>query len=159
MKQEQDIFLTNPDKAQSKITINSFMMGSLFFILSLIWSLNPERFSIVIIAQIVLAIPLLFVSSLAYAKIGHWKEVKMWDAFGWFTNTTGNAFILNVVGLMTATIYIELAMAYFALTIALMAVYSAINIVYRRKAIKEKLFKFAYFVFIIIIGGMLPALL
>lgn len=159
MKKEKDIFLTNPEKAQSKITINAFMMGSLFFILSLIWSLNPERFGIVIIAQIVLAIPLLFVSSLAYAKIGHQKEAELWDMFGWFTNTTGNAFILNVVGLMTAMLYAELAMAYFVLTAVLMAIYSAINIAHNPNAIKEKAFKFLYFIFIIILGGMAPALL
>lgn len=157
-KQEKDIFMVNSQKASTRVTINSFMMGSLFFIFTLIWTLNPERFSIFIIAQIVLAIPLLFVSSLAYAKIGYAKDVRGWEALGWFTNNIGNIFILNAVGLMTANVNRGLAVVYFILTAVLMAIYSSINIYYRRGAMKEKLFKFAYFVFILLLGGVAPLL-
>ena len=156
MKKEVDIFTTNPEKASAKVAINSFMMGSLFFILTIIWTLNPEKFSIFIISQIVLAIPLLFVSSLAYSKIGYWKEIRLWDALGWFTNTTGNAFILNVVGLITATVSQNLAFVYFALLISLMAIYSLINVAYKRHALRPKLFKFFYFVAVLVLGGIMP---
>ncbi|MCX6723612.1 MAG: hypothetical protein NT155_00350 [Candidatus Staskawiczbacteria bacterium] len=152
----KDIFQINSNKASSKVTINSFMMGSLFFILTLIWTLNPSKFSVFIIAQIVLAIPMLFVSSLAYAKIGHWEKVELWDILGWFTNNIGSIFILNAVGLMTAQIYKSIAVCYFALLILLMAVYSIINVVYRRSTLKEKIFKFAFFVFILALGGIVP---
>lgn len=156
MDKKNDIFFTNPAKAQSRITINSFMMGSLFFMLTLVWSLNPSRFSFYILAQIVLAIPLLYVSSLAYAKVSYWREVKLWDTLGWFTNNTGNIFILNVVGLMTGSVYKNLAFAYFGLIIILMFIYSAINLIHNPKNPKEKLFKFFYFVLILILGGILP---
>ncbi len=154
----KQFFETNTHKASARVTINSFMMGSLFFILTLVWSLNPSKFSIYLIAQIVLAIPFLFVSSLAYAKIGYWKEIKMWDTFGWFTNNIGSIFILNVVGLMTAAIYKNLALLYFVLIIVLMAIYSIINVVYKPETLKEKLFKFAFFLFILILGGVLPVI-
>lgn len=157
-QQEKDMFLTNPQKASTRVTINSFMMGSLFFIFTLIWTLNPERFSIFIISQIVLAIPLLFVSSLAYSKIGYWKDVKAWEALGWFTNNVGNIFILNAVGLMTARVDRMLAIAYFALMIILMTVYSSINIYYRRWAMRQKLLKFGYFLFVMLLGGLIPLL-
>ena len=156
MKKETDIFTTNPEKASSKVAINSFMMGSLFFILTLIWMLDPQKFSIFIISQIVLAIPLLFVSSLAYSKIGYWKEIRLWDALGWFTNTTGNAFILNVVGLITATVSQNLAFIYFVLLIALMAIYTIINGVYKPHTLQQKLFKFVYFVAVLVAGGVAP---
>jgi len=152
----KDIFETNSNKASTKITINSFMMGSLFFILTLIWTLSPERFSIFIVAQIVLAIPMLFVSSLAYAKIGYWEKVELWDVLGWFTNNLGSIFILNAVGLMTAQLYKIVAISYFLLLILLMAVYSAINVIYRKKTLKEKIFKFAFFVAVLFFGGILP---
>jgi len=153
-------FEVSHHKASVKVSINSFMMGSLFFILTLVWTLSPSKFIIQMIAQIVLAIPLLFVSSLAYAKIGHQeKEEQGWDTFGWFTNNIGSIFILNVVGLMTGTIYKELAIFYFLLTIVLMATYSAINVFYNRKVLKEKLFKFLFFVLIMFLGGILPIIL
>lgn len=151
-----DIFETNASKASSKVTINSFMMGSLFFVLTLIWTLNPSKFSLFIVAQIVLAIPMLFVSSLAYAKIGHWEKVKLWDVLGWFTNNIGSIFILNAVGLVTAQIYFKVAIIYFALLIILMAIYSVINVIYRKRTLKEKIFKFAFFVFVLTLGGILP---
>lgn len=157
-RQEKDMFLTNPQKASTRVTINSFMMGSLFFIFTLIWTLDPERFSIFIISQIVLAIPLLFVSSLAYSKIGYWKDVKGWEALGWFTNNVGNIFILNAVGLMTASVDRILAVVYFVLTIVLMTIYSSINIYYRRGAMREKLFKFGYFLLVLVAGGLVPLL-
>ena len=159
MDNKKDIFFTNPDKAHSRITINSFMMGSLFFILTLVWSLNPSKFSFWIFAQIVMAIPLLYVSSLAYSKVSYWKEVRLWDMLGWFTNNTGNIFILNIVGLMTGSLYIKLALVYFGLIIILMFTYSVINLIYKPSDLKEKLFKFFYFLLILIAGGILPLVL
>lgn len=155
----RDIFQTNADKADSKVTINSFMMGSLFFVLTLIWTLNPSKFGIFIVAQIVLAIPMLFVSSLAYAKIRHWEEVKLWDMLGWFTSNVGNIFVLNAVGLVTAQIYKNVAFLYFGLLVVLMGAYSMINVVYRRKTLKEKIFKFAFFIAVLFLGGILPLIL
>jgi len=152
----KDIFQTNQNKASSKVTINSFMMGSLFFILTLIWTLSPSRFSIFIVAQIVFAIPMLFVSSLAYAKIGHWEKVELWDVLGWYTNNIGSIFILNAVGLMTAQFYRNIAIIYFAILVILMAIYSTINVVYRPKTRNEKLYKFVFFVFVLALGGILP---
>ncbi|MEK6963242.1 MAG: hypothetical protein AABX70_02355 [Nanoarchaeota archaeon] len=158
MKKEEDFFQTNPQKASAKVTINSFMMGSLFFILTLIWSLNPEKFSPSIIAQLVLAVPLLFMSSLAYSKIGYWKEIKLWDYLGWFTNNIGNIFILNVIGLMTAMFYPTLAWIYFSLIIVLMGVYSWINCIYNPHSLREKAFKLIFFLVVLLLGGILPSL-
>ena len=154
----KDIFQTNASKASSKVSINSFMMGSLFFVLTFIWTFNPLKFSFFVVAQIVLAIPMLFVSSLAYTKIGHWEKVELWNALGWFTNNVGSIFILNAVGLMTAQIYRSLAVCYFLLLIILMAFYSIINVVYKHKTLKEKIFKFAFFVCVLTLGGILPML-
>jgi len=154
-------FSTNPEKAASKVAINSFMIGSLFFILTLVWTLSPEKFGIVIVSELILAIPFLFVSSLAYSKIGYWKETKHWDIFAWYTNNVGNIFVLNVVGLIAGAMYRNIAFTYFALIILLMAIYTSINIfahkkVYQNVLFKEKLFKFFFFVLVLFLGGIFP---
>ena len=155
---KKEFFDTNPSKAANKLTINSFMMGSVFFIFTLIWTLSPERFSSTIIFQLVMSIPLLFVSSLAYSKIAYWKETKLWDTLGWFTNTIANFFILNVVGLMIAQMFFSMSLFYFGLIIFLMFSYSSINVIYGPHTFKQKLFKFLFMVLGLIIGGILPVL-
>lgn len=144
----------NSQKSTSKVTINSYMMGSLFFVLTLIITLNPERFPPAIIFQLVLAIPLLYVSSLAYTKIGYWKENHYWDILGWFTNTTGNLFVINAVGLLANVFNPNLAYLYFLLFSTLMVIYTIINISYHRKSWLGKIAKLAYLLAIVLIGGI-----
>lgn len=158
MKKES-LFRANPEKASARIRINSFMMGCLFFTLAFIFSLSPQKYHAIVIAQLILAVPLLFVASLAYAKIGYWKETKMWDIFGWYTNNIGHIFILNAFGLMTATIFKNISFLYFGLTILLMLIYSAINVIYKPYTFGEKLYKFLFFLGVLFLGGILPLLL
>jgi hypothetical protein len=151
---KKGFFEVNAAKASTKVSINAIMMGSLFFILTLIWTTNPARFGFAVVAQIVLAIPLLHISSLAYSKIGYSDKVVMWDVLGWFTNNIGSIFILNSIGLMIAEVYRDLAIFYFLTTIILMALYSVINIIYKPLSVKEKLFKFFFFLLVMLLGGL-----
>lgn len=159
IKSRDNFFEINSHKATMKVTINSIMMGCLFFVLTLIWTIDPLKFSIYTIVQIILAVPLLYVSSLAYSKIGISKKVGMWETLGWFTNTVGSVFILNAVGLMTALFYRNVAFVYFALMLILMAIYTIINITYSPEELKEKSFKWAFFTAVIIAGGLVPLFL
>jgi len=134
------------------------MMGSVFFIFTLIWTISPGKFSPLVIFQLLFSIPLLFVSSLAYSKIAYWKETKLWDSFGWFTNNIANIFLLNVVGLMVSQMFKSMAVYYFGTLIGLMFIYSTINIIYAPSSLKQKLFKFLFTVIIIVFGGLLPVL-
>ena len=152
---DKKFFVTNPQKSADKVTINSFMMGSLFFVLTLIVSLDPKKFSPLVIYQTVLAIPLLYVASLSYSKVGYWKNTYAWDVLGWFTNTTGNLFVINAIGLVTAKFEPALAYTYFILFIILMSVYTLVNIIGSHHAWKQKLFKLLYLLLIIIVGGVL----
>ena len=158
-KKGEFAFKTNPEKANYRVNINSRMMGILFVILTLAWTLKFQEFNITMLAQLVLAIPLLFVSTLSYAKIGYWKETKLWDTFGWFTHNLGTLFVLNVLGLITALFNKNLAFLYFGLTISLMAIYSAINCIYKPYELKVKMFKFSFLVGILFVGGILPLLI
>jgi hypothetical protein len=159
MQQDKEYFIKKksiPEKAASRVQITSFMMANLFVILTLIWTLSPEKFSKAIIYQLVFAIPLLFVSSLAYAKIGYWKDIADWDRFAWVTNTLGNIMVINVLGLMAATIDRVLAFTYFGWIIALMTFYYGINIKHSPETTFGRIRKFIFFIIILILGGILP---
>jgi hypothetical protein len=151
--------MRSPEKSLARVQINGAMMASLFFILTLIWTLGPEKFNIFIIGQLVLAIPLLFISSLSYAKIGYRDKWHWFNRFGWITTTLGNNFILNVAGLMAGKFYRELAYAYFALVIILVTIYYLINILHGKESLKEELAKLAIVILIVILGGILPLIL
>ncbi|PJE57838.1 MAG: hypothetical protein COU81_03915 [Candidatus Portnoybacteria bacterium CG10_big_fil_rev_8_21_14_0_10_36_7] len=150
------VFGANPEKAASKVAINAFMSGGLFVVLTLIWLISPHKFSELIITQLVLAIPLLFISSLAYTKIGYQKDNELWDTFAWHTNTIANAFTLNLVGLIVADEYASLALMYFALVIMLFLTYSIINITLNFHNWSQKIYKFCFFVALILFFGLLP---
>jgi len=155
MEQKENIFQTNPQKSANKVTINSFMMGSLFFVLTLIITLDPNRFSSLVIYQLVLAIPLLYISSLAYSKIGYWKDTYEWDVLGWFTNTLGNLFVLNAIGLVAAKFNTTLAYIYFSLICVLHIIYTLINIKYNKEVWYHKLFKIIFTLAVVTLGGFL----
>lgn len=153
------IFGTNPEKAASKVAINSFMAGGLFVVFTLIWTLSPKQFSELIILQLVLSIPLLFVSSLAYTKIGYQKDVMLWDNLAWHTNSIGNAFILNIIGLLVSTEYPYIAILYFTVITILFIIYTAINISLHPHFVWQKIYKFGFFMFLVILLGILPLFL
>ena len=148
------IFRTNPQKSANKVTINSFMMGSLFFVLTLIITLDPNKFSHAIIFQLFLAIPMLYVSSLAYSKIGYWEETYDWDVLGWFTNTVGNLFVINAIGLLALKFSYTLSVTFFSMFCILMVLYTGINIKQNKKILLEKIFKLLFLLLVIFFGGI-----
>lgn len=152
-------FRTNPEKAMMKVSIGSAMIGVLFFVLTFILTFGYKNFNFLAIVQLVLAVPLLYVSTLAHAKIAYWKETMLWDIYGWLAGNIGNTIILNAIGLMIGNISKNLAFAYFGLLVVLMFGYSWINIVYNRKSLNQKILKFIFFLAIIFFGGILPFLL
>src|SRR3989344_4688002 len=126
MKKE-NIFSTNPEKASARVAINGVMLASIFVMLAVVF-LDLDKFNHWAVVQMVLAIPFLYVSSLAYSKLGYWKETKLWDAFGYFSNTLGNIFLINAVGLFALTLSFLFSIFYFLITIARLFIYSSINI-------------------------------
>lgn len=144
------------DKSVSRVTINGTMMASLFFILTLVWTLGPKKFNIYIVSQLVLAIPLLFVSSLAYAKVSYREKHHLFDRFAWIATTLGNNFVLNVAGLMAATINKTVALIYFATSFVLITIYYAINIYDGLDTALEETIKLLVILIIMILGGIIP---
>lgn len=160
MKKEHLSEQSRKDKSISRVAINGTMMASLFLMLTLIWTLGPGKFNITyIIAQLVLAIPLLFISSLAYAKVSYRKKYHLFDRFAWLATTLGNNFILNVAGLMTAAFSKNIALIYFATSFILITIYYIINICDGLNNIREEVAKLLLILAIIVLGGVVPLLL
>ena len=158
-KNKSNFFEVNSHKAAVRVTVNSIMTGGLFLILSLIWTGGSGKFNIFILSQLVLAVPLLYVSALAYLKIGYSEKVALWDTLGWFTSNIGSILILNAVGLMTVPIDKPIAYLYFFLIFGLMLIYSIINMIYNPHEKAEKIFKFVFFLIVVTLGGLLPLIL
>lgn len=156
MKKES--FEISSAKVINKIKLNYFMMGCIFLIFTLISILSPGRFSYILIAQLTFSIPLLFVSTLAYYKIAYQKEARLFRLFSWFTNNMANMFLLNVIGLIIAQTFKNMALVYFGVIIFFMFIYSLINIKYEEHTFAEKLFKLLFLIMVLILGGILPSL-
>jgi len=155
----EEFFKVNPEKAAARVNVDSIMMGCLFFVFTLIWTFNPKSFSPIFVAQLAFAIPLLFVSSLAYAKVSYRKENKYWDHLGWYSNTIGNAFVLNVIGVLVFKNYPLISFSYFGLIFVLMLIYTIINIVTNPLRIGEKIFKFLFLIALIFSFGVMPIII
>lgn len=157
-KKEVNIFDVNPGKASAKIAFSSTMIGVLFFILTIILTLEPYKFNKFVVFQIILAVPFLFLSILTYSKIAYMHDNRLWDLMGWYVINIGNTLVLNVIGLMVSTSDHLLSFIYFGLLITLMLIYSLINIHNTGRA-SQRLFKFVFFVALIVLGGVLPIFL
>jgi fatty acid desaturase len=158
-EKKDNFFEVNSHKATVRVATNSIMMGGLFLILTLIWTGDPTKLNLFVVSQLILAVPLLYVSTLAYLKIGYSEKVFMWDTLGWFANNIGSIFVLNAIGLMTAPVNKDLTLLYFIFMIAFMLTYSIINIIYNPEEKTEKIFKFLFFLIVLAIGGLLPLVL
>jgi hypothetical protein len=151
-------FSQNPVKAEARLHINSFLMGSLFTVLALLWTLSSEKVSSAITLQMVLAIPLILFASLSYAKTGYERTHKIWDNFGWVTNNIGYLLFLNATGLMVIAFSSRIiGFIYFASVIILTSLYYVLNIISQPGTLKEHLYKMIFWLIIIFIGGILPA--
>lgn len=153
-------FARNPEKAEARLHINSFLMGSLFTVLALLWTFTSMKISLAIIIQMVLAIPLILFASLSYAKLGYERNHKIWDRFGWWTNNLGYLLFLNSTGLMVATFSSKIiGFIYFSLVIFMSSIYYVLNILSQPGTLKEHLSKLIVWLIVILIGGILPLIL
>jgi len=152
-------FAKNPEKAEARLHINSFLMGGLLTVLALIFTFSPDKFNIMLVSQLALAIPLILFASLSYAKMGYERSHKIWDRFGWITNNLGYLLFLNAAGLILADFSFRiLTMIYFALLIVLIFAYYILNILSQPGTLKEHLGKLIFWLIGIFIGGILPAI-
>ncbi|MBP9822024.1 MAG: hypothetical protein KBC81_01085 [Candidatus Pacebacteria bacterium] len=158
MIESAELYKPNADKAAMRVAINGVMLASLVLVLTIIF-LDQAKYSLIVTTQLTLAVPMLFMSCLAYAKTGYKKEVRLWNHLGYVTNIFGNMAFINAVGIMVAPVSTLASLTYFALMVVLLFVYSLINLIYEPKTVAEQIIKFIFPVSLIIAGGILPLLL
>jgi len=150
-------FPKNPAKAEARLHINSFLMGGLLTVLALIFTFSPEKFHIMVVAQLALAIPLILFASLSYAKVGYKENHTVWDRFGWIATNLGYILFLNASGLILAAFSFKiLTIIYFGLVMLLVSIYYILNIISQKDTLKEHLSKLILWLIGIFIGGILP---
>ena len=91
---------------------------------AIVRKINPNT---LLLFLIVATIPLLFGASLAFAIVADRNKIKLWEFLGWYTNLTGNVFVLNSIGLLIAKEYFVVAICYFACLEVLLIIYTIIN--------------------------------
>lgn len=152
-------FDRNPEKAEARLHINSFLMGSLFTVLALLWTFSSEKISSAITLQLVLAIPLILFASLSYAKTGYERMHTIWDRFGWITNNIGYILFLNSTGLMVIAFSSKIiGLIYFGVVIFLTFTYYILNIISQPGTLKEHISKLILWLVLISLFGILPIL-
>ena len=146
-------------KGAERIQINNFMGAVSVGVLAVLLSLNEARFSRWAIGQLAISIPFFFTSSLAYSKLCYRdpKECPIWDKLGWITHSMGYIATLNaVIVLLYQSPYGAVTWILVATTVLLFAAYSILDVVLDRVRVREKLYKFGFYMLLIVIGSILP---
>ncbi|MCK4635023.1 MAG: hypothetical protein KAT37_04065 [Candidatus Aenigmarchaeota archaeon] len=149
--------MPEPEKATSRIAMNSRLIAVITAVFFLIINLKIEILTQngLLALQLVLAIPFLFTSTLAYSKLGYRKETKRWNTLGWITFIIGYAFMLNTIGVLVGR-YVDVlfGVLFFLANWILTIIYSLIDISYEKSVIKERLVKDSFFILIQIFFGL-----
>lgn len=138
-----------------------FLLSTAIFAFFTTINLRKEfLFQPLLLAQLVLSMPLLLTSTLAYAKLGYREKIAAWALLGWVTFELGYAFLLNVIGILMATaISLPLAIVFFAASCCLALVYSIVDAVSTPGGYTtERLAKDLLFIVIQLTLGLLVAL-
>jgi len=147
-------------KSSNRINLNTSLLSIVVGIFFLTINLRSELLLIDgLVIQLVLSIPLLFTSILAYTKLGYRREVAKWDTLGFITFSIAYAFILNVIGILLAhMVSVQVSITFFVSSWILAVIYSLVDISYRKGRIKERVIKDLIFISIQFFFGLLVVL-
>jgi hypothetical protein len=110
------------------------------------------------VGQLAMAVPLFVTSSLAYSKVCYRiGEHRIWDPLGWFTHSIGYIMILNAMTILIyRSNYHSVAWLFAAVVIFLFFVYSAMDVIAKRRRLFEKVFKLLFYLLLLFLGSILP---
>jgi len=144
-------------KAETRITINSMLVGVaatvLFIIIAVNAKLLQENFWLSL--QLVLITPFLIISSLAYSKLAYKKEQKIWNLYAWTCFVMGYCFMINVIAILISAIgLIFVGVLLLAINLALHYIYAAIDHKYGDGSVKEEIFKYTLLTLLNLVLGL-----
>jgi len=147
-------------QSEVRMYINLYLLTVCFTIFALIVSLNSTLLNNFLFSiQLVSCIPLFFSSILARSKLGMVKRPELWDIYGHSTFLLGYSFLINVVGILFASAgNPNTGIIFLIINICCALFYSAVEMFEDSKKVTSRLRKDLFFILVIIVGGILPAL-
>jgi hypothetical protein len=147
-------------KASARIALNRTLIGIVIGVFFLTINLRKELFfQKVLVLQLVISIPFLLTSILAYSKVAYRTNTEKWNNLAWFTFIVGYAFIINIIGILLGGFAGKaIAVIFFASSWTLSIIYSLVDISCDKKAVKERVAKDALFILITTVLGAFVAL-
>ena len=148
-------------KADTRITINSMLIGVAATVLFIIIAINPKMLAgnFWLSLQLVLVIPFLITSSLSYSKLAYKKEHKIWNTYAWICFVIGYCFMINVIAILVSAIgLIAIGISLIAVNLALTYLYAFLDYKYGEGSILEEVSKYTLFTILNIFLGLLVIL-
>ena len=158
MPKEEDI---KKIKSSERSKINLSFLGTCFTLFTFIIAINSKLLqgNLLLAAELSIAIPLFLSSIFARTKLAYTTKPKMWERFGFTTFITAYSFLISVIGIMLSTLVsVKIGMLFFALNIIMPLIYSSLEVRENREKLKSRILKDLFFIFLIIIFGVLPSL-
>ncbi|MFH0831580.1 MAG: hypothetical protein V1886_01805 [archaeon] len=144
-------------KSNTRININSMLVGVAATVLFIIASINPQilKNEFWLTMQLVLITPLLITSSLAYSKLGYKKEGKKWNTFAWVCFVVGFAFMINATAILMSSLgMLLIGVLLIFVNLLLTMIYAVFDHKYGDGSILEETAKYSLFFIVQIIFGM-----
>ena len=148
-------------KVNTKLMINSMLLGAMVSMFFLVASLQPEIFkeNYLLSIQMVLAIPFFVTACISSTYMGKKINKKLWYNFGWFTFIVGYAFTLNSIGIIISTITsIWIGVIFFASSITLSLSYTLFLVILEDKNPRERIVKDIFFIILLFGFGVIAIL-
>ena len=158
MKKEQEIEIP---KTASRIDINIAILSIGFLLFTLIIAVNPELLTnnILLTLELTLTIPLLLTSCFARTKLFKTTREKLWNNFGFISFILGYGMLINVIGMfLNSFVNLKVCLIFFAANIIMALLYSTIEVLENKRKLASRFYKDAFFIILLILGGILPSL-
>jgi hypothetical protein len=157
-KEMSDEGANKETKSSTRININSMLVGVAATVLFIVISFNPkilqENFWLSL--QLVLIIPFLIISSLAYSKLGYKKEQKKWNLVAWVCFIIGYSFMINVIAILISIIgLVFIGATLITINLILHYIYAAMDHRYGDGSIREEFMKYAILTVLNVVLGLL----
>lgn len=148
-------------KAVERAKVDLAFLGICFSLFTFIVAVNTKIFqnNFLLALELTIAIPIFFSSIFASKKLAYTKKPKIWNQVSSITFKVGYAFLISVVGiLLSSLVDISVGIVFFALNVLIALGYSALEVVENKENLKSRFYRDLFFIFLIILFGVLPSL-